>query len=143
MRALLATAALAVLLVVGGVRPAAADARLGVGADYWWARRGVFGLTLAVDTHLARHLAVGGRFGAALIVSDPHVAVPIDLQLRVPIQRIYLEMSAGPWIFFEGDPVRAHVAFGFGIASRAVSFGVELGWLDPSTIIGVRLSFHL
>lgn len=126
-------------------RPATAAVQLGLGADYWFEpERGEFQLTLAVDTPLLRHLALGGRFGAALFTSPDRVAVPIDLRLRVRLQGLYLEGLVGPWILFdEPDPVRAHAAFGFGLAAAGVQLGVEVGYLHPSTLAGLRLAFRI
>jgi hypothetical protein len=125
--------------------PAAASVELGLGADYWIEPAdGAFQLTLAADTPLARALTVGGRFGVLFLSSAPAVGVPIDLRLRVHLQRLYMEGLVGPWFLFDRpDPVRAHVAFGFGILARGVTFGVEVGWLDPSTLVGIRLGFRI
>lgn len=125
--------------------PAAASVELGLGADYWVAPEGGgFQLTLAVDTPLARALTIGGRFGALVLTSPNQFGVPVDLRLRVRVQRVYFEGLVGPWFLFdEPDPVRAHVAFGFGLLASGVLFGLEVGWLDPSTIIGLRLAFRL
>src|SRR5262245_12886503 len=123
--------------------PALAFIRLGVGADYWVDRSGEFNLTLAALAPLTRELAVGGRFGA-LIATDPATAgIPLDLQFRASISRLYLEVSVGPWILFTDRPVRAHAAFGFGLQARSIAFGIEVGWLDPNALLGVRLSFKL
>lgn len=121
-----------------------ASIRLGLGADYWVDRSGEFNLTLAALAPLTRHLAVGARFGA-LIATDPTTAgVPLDLQLRASISQLYLEGSVGPWILFtDYRPVRAHAAFGFGLQARSISFGLEVGWLDPRALLGVRLGFRL
>lgn len=136
---------LATLALLLWGRPAGAAVELGLGADYWTApQRGEFQLTLAADTALARHIAVGGRFGALLTSGPSGVGVPIDLRLRVRIQRLYLEGLVGPWILFdEPDPVRIHVAFGFGLASGGLLFGLEVGYLDPSALVGLRLAFRL
>ena len=67
----------------------------------------------------------------------------LDLVLHAGFSRAYLEFLAGPWILFAHDPVRAHIAAGFGLRARAVTVGLELGWLDPRAIIGLRVSFAL
>ncbi len=123
----------------------ASEVRLGLGADYWVNRLGLFNLTLAVDGNLTRHLSLGGRAGA-LVTSLPNTfGIPLDLQFRALLgdSRVYLEAMAGPWILFTSDPVRAHAAFGFGLATRSVDVGLELGWLDPGPIVGVRVAFNL
>jgi len=123
--------------------PALASIRFGLGADYWIDRSGEFNLTLAALAPLTRVLAAGVRFGA-LIATEPTTAgVPLDLQLRASIARLYLEASAGPWILFTDRPVRAHAAFGFGLQARSVSFGIEVGWLDPNALLGVRFGLNL
>lgn len=125
--------------------PAAASTELGLGADYWVdPRGGEFQLTLAVDAPLARALTVGGRFGAMVITAPNDFGVPLDFRLRAKVQRVYLEGLVGPWILFgERSPVRAHVAFGFGILAPGLTFGFEVGWLDPSTLVGLRLAFRI
>ena len=139
---LLRSAVLGLALWAG---PASASTELGLGAD-WWVEpeAGGFQLTLAVDTPLAKSLTLGGRFGVLLLTSPTEFGVPVDLRLRVKLQRLYLDFLVGPWFLFdEPDPVRAHVAFGFGLLASGITFGLEVGWLDPSTIIGLRLGFRL
>lgn len=125
--------------------PAAASTELGLGADYWVAPEGGgFQLTLALDTHLAKALTIGGRFGALILTSPNEFGVPVDLRLRVRLQRFYIDGLVGPWFLFdEPDPVRAHVAFGFGLLASGFTFGLEVGWLDPSTLLGLRIAFRL
>ncbi len=138
------SALLAVGLALWAV-PASASVELGLGADYWTGpQSGEFQLTLAVDTPLARHLTIGGRFGAMVITAPNEFGVPVDFRLRVHVQRVYFEGLVGPWFLFdEPDPVRAHVAFGFGLFARGITFGLEVGYLEPSTLIGLRLAFRL
>lgn len=135
----------AVLVAAIALAPARADAaslRLGLGANYWFTQQGVFDVDLAVTARVAPILSVGGRFGAALVTNGPVLAVPLDLLLHFPIERLYLEAMAGPWIFFEGDAVRAHVAIGFGLTSGPISVGLEAGYLDPRGIIGARFGYR-
>ncbi len=126
-------------------RPAAAGTALGLGADYLLdPHDGALMLTLAAETPLARHLTVGGRFGAMLISGPTRVGVPIDLRLRARFSGLYLEGLVGPWfVFNDGDVLRFHGALGFGILARSVSFGLEVGYMDPTAMIGVRLAFPL
>lgn len=141
-RSLLAAAALAALAAPGLAR---ARAEIGLGAD-WIVdpHDGEFQLTLAVDTPLARHVSLGARFGG-MWLADPHVfGAPIDGRLRIRAGRVYAEGLVGPWFVFEGsDPVRFHGAFGFGVLTRALTFGFELGWFGSSPIAGVRVAFPL
>ncbi|HSN92076.1 MAG TPA: hypothetical protein VLS93_12675 [Anaeromyxobacteraceae bacterium] len=144
---LLASFGLAALL---WSRPAEASVQLGLGADYWFDPEvGALQLTLAADTYLARHATIGARFGA-VVTSDPsgtsdvgEVGVPIDLRLRIRGRRLYFDGLVGPWIFFEGDAFRIHAGLGFGLLSGSMSFGLEVGWVDPTPIAGIRLAFRL
>ena len=134
---------LAVALALAWARPAAASAALGLGADYLVdPSEGAFQLTLAADTPLVRHVSIGARFGAMLVSGPSRLGVPLDARLRIHIQRVYLDGLIGPWIVFKDDPaVRFHGGVGFGIASRGVQLGLEVGYLDPTTTIGLRLAF--
>jgi hypothetical protein len=122
----------------------AANLRLGLGADYWFTERATFQLTLGVDTHLAGPLHIGGRFGVQLLTEPGGVGVPLDLVLRAIVaRRVYLEGLFGPWITFgESEVIRAHAAFGFGIQAGALSFGLEVGYLSPEPVIGLRLGYR-
>ena len=124
---------------------AAAEASigLGLGADAWLNRGGEFNLTLAPHLSLAPGVSVGGRLGVLVATSPAVAGIPLDLQLRVAVQRIYFEGSAGPWILFTDTPFRFHGAFGLGFQSGPLSFGVEVGWLDPNALLGVRLGIRL
>lgn len=139
------TVPLAVAAVLLACPPASAAVKLGLGADYWAPGGGVFELTLGIDTPLARHVHIGGRFGALVATSPNTFGVPLDLELRILFGRgrVYAEGLLGPWIFFSGDPVRAHVAFGFGLQSGSLSFGLEVGYLTPSPIAGLKLAFRI
>jgi hypothetical protein len=134
---------LAAALALAWARPAAASVALGLGADYLVdPSEGAFQLTLAADTPLARHVSVGARFGAMLVSGPSRLGVPLDARLRIRMQRVYLEGLIGPWIVFKDDPaVRFHGAIGFGVVSRGVQLGLEVGYLDPTAMIGLRLAF--
>lgn len=120
----------------------AANIRLGLGADYWFVKSATFQFTLGVETHLAGPLFLGGRFGAMLVSSPNTLGVPIDLVLHAKLTRqFYIEGLAGPWILFEGDTIRAHGAFGFGLQSGKLTFGVEVGYITPKPSIGLRLGY--
>jgi hypothetical protein len=135
--------ALAVGVVLAPKSAQAAYYRLGLGADYWFEKSGLFNLTLGVYEPVVRHFSVGGRFGAAYVTDPSTVALPLDLVLHGDIGRMYLEGVVGPWIFFTGTAVRAHVGAGFGLHTRHLSVGLELAYLDPNAIIGLRLAFPL
>lgn len=122
----------------------AADVRVGLGADYWIDESAAFNFTLGVETRITGPLSVGARFGAALITDGNDVGVPLDIILRANIarNRVYIEGMAGPWLVFgRGDAFRAHAAFGFGLQGQAASIGIEVGYLNPNPIIGLRLGY--
>jgi hypothetical protein len=123
--------------------PALASVRLGFGADYWFDRAAEFNFTLGLLGTLTREVSAGVRFGALVVTGPATAGIPLDLQLRVALSKLYLEGSAGPWILFTDRPVRAHAAFGFGLQTRTVSFGIELGWLDPAALLGLRLGLRI
>ena len=144
MRARNSLALLATLAVLGFARPAAASVDFGLGADWIRGGTGEFNLTLGVDTFIARRVSVGGRFGAAFFDGSGSMGVPIDGRLRVHIRRVYLEGMVGPWFIFDsGKLFHFHGAFGFGIESRNVAFGLELGVLGDATMLGLRLAFPI
>lgn len=145
------TLGLALLVAtLAGSQAFATPVRLNLGADDWVDVTGEFNLTLAVSAPLTRAFSIGGRFGALITSSPTVVGVPLDLDLRLAPRRtpIYAEFLVGPWILFQNDAyrdnaVRAHVAFGFGYRSRVVELGIEVGYLDPKPIFGLRVGFVL
>lgn len=136
-----------VLLLAGlmGLVPGNAAASIGVGfgADYWFNGTSEFNFTAAPMLSLTPGVSVGGRFGLLLVGSPATAGVPLDAQLRISIQQLYLEGSFGPWIFFADHPFHTHAAFGFGWQIGLISLGVEAGWLDPNAIMGARLGLRL
>jgi hypothetical protein len=134
-----------VLAVLLRAAPAVAmGSEFGLGADYVADdNAGAFLGTVALDTALARHTTLGARFGLALESGPSRLALPLDARLRFRIRRIYLEGLAGAWIFFKGnDKLRFHAAAGGGLVlNRSVRLGLELGYLDPSSMIGARVAF--
>lgn len=142
MRTVLAAAAFALLVLA---RPAHAGAALGLGAD-WLVdpAEGELQLTVAADTRLVRHVTLGVRFGMMYFGDTQYVGAPIDGRLRLRVGRIYAEGLVGPWFVFGGrDTVRLHGAFGFGVHTRSLAFGFEVGWVDPTPLIGFRVTFPL
>jgi hypothetical protein len=137
------------LILVAGVcaaQPARAATVLRLGGDYLLdGGPALFSLTLGVDTPLARSVTIGGRFGALLTTSPTTGGVPIDLTLRFSPGRVYLEGLFGPWIFFSGDTLRAHGGAGFGLYTRTVEVGLEIGWLSgfSRTMLGGRIGFRI
>ncbi len=124
--------------------PCPAETRLGLGGDYLTDNHGMFQLTLSVDTPLARAIAVGGRVGA-LLTSGPVFGAPADIFLRLNLGRVYVDGLIGPWFFFSGgDAIRLHGGLGFGLLTRGMSFGLEVGGLSPGgALIGARLAFRI
>lgn len=135
---------LALAVFLAPERSEAADFRLNLGADYQIDSGAFFSLTGTVDFVFVGPLSIGTRFGALLATQPNTLAVPLDLSLRFNPRRtpLYLEVLGGPWIFFEGDTFRAHGAFGFGYQGRSVSFGLEIGYLEPKPHIGLRLGWR-
>ena len=132
-------------LLLALARPAQAGAALGLGADWLTdPKAGEFQFTVAADTPLLRHVSLGVRFGMMYFGDGQYVGAPIDGRLRIRGRRLYAEGLAGPWIVFGGnDTLRLHAAFGFGLYSRSLTFGFEVGWVDPTPVIGVRVTFPL
>jgi hypothetical protein len=129
----------------GSAPQSSSNVALGLGADYLVDPEiGEFQLTLAWETHLAQMLTAGFRAGA-LLTSDPSkVGAPIDFRLRLRTQRLYFDGLVGPWLIFDsGDTLRFHGALGFGLLAGAMSLGLEVGSLDHSGMVGLRLAFSL
>ncbi len=142
-RRLLLSVALAIARL-GSARAASASVNLGVGADWVEHGSGEFNLTLGADSFLARNLSLGGRAGVAFFDRGHHVAVPTDFRLRLHVQRIYFEGLVGPWFIFDSDDLfHFHGAFGFGLESGGLAFGLEVGRLSDITLVGLRLQFRL
>jgi hypothetical protein len=118
---------------------------LGLGADYLVDPEvGEFQLTLAYESHLARMLTAGVRAGVLLTGDPTKVGAPIDFRLRLRTHRLYFDGLVGPWLVFDsGDTLRFHGALGFGLLTGAMSLGLEVGALDHTGMIGLRLGFSL
>jgi hypothetical protein len=128
----------------GFARPAQASVNLGLGADWIQHGNGEFNLTLGADSFIARRLSIGGRAGVAFFNDGHDLGIPIDFLLKIHVQRIYFEGLVGPWILINSsDRFVFHAAFGFGIESGDIDFGLEVGSLDQSTLLGLRLAFRL
>jgi hypothetical protein len=135
---------LALAVLLAPERSEAADFRLTLGADYQIDSGPFFHLTGAVDFVFVGPLSIGARFGALLATQANTLGIPLDLSLRFRPGRtpLYLELLGGPWIFLEGDAFRGHGAFGFGYQGRSVSFGLEVGYLEPRPHVGLRLGWR-
>jgi len=150
LRIVLVLATLAALALPGAAEARRRAARgggtsLGLGADYLVDPEvGELQLTLAAETAIARRVSVGARFGAMFLSGPDRVGVPIDGRLRIRGARLYAEGLVGPWIVFgDDDTVRLHAAFGFGLLAGSLSVGFEVGWLDPTSMVGVRVAFPI
>jgi hypothetical protein len=106
---------------------------------------GVFSLGLAVESGLGRRVSVGARFGGMITTSPTSGGIPLDVFLRIRVNRAYIEGVGGPWIFFSnGDVVRGHVAVGLGLLARDLEFGAEVGFVSPDwTQLGLRIGLRL
>lgn len=121
----------------------AANVRVGLGANYWIDQSATFDFTLGVEGHVAGPVFAGARFGAMLVTDGNDIGIPLDVYLRANIARsVYIEGLVGPWLVFDrGDALRAHGAFGFGLQGRSASIGIEVGYLDPDPIIGLKFGY--
>jgi hypothetical protein len=135
---------LAVLTLPGLTRPAQASVNLGLGADWIEGGSKDFNLTLGADSFLTRNLSLGGRAGVAFFDNSHDVGIPVDLRLKLHVQRIYFEGLVGPWFIIDSnDLFEFHAAFGFGIEAGNIAFGLEVGQLSHATMVGLRLLFRL
>ncbi|RMG16135.1 MAG: hypothetical protein D6729_11360 [Deltaproteobacteria bacterium] len=109
-------------------------------------RGGIFDADLAVETPLARAISVGGRFGVFVATRPDLVGVPLDLSLRLRFARgrAWLSGRGGLYLNFGGGSVLlGHVAIAFGLATRSLTVGLEVAYLEPSPLIGLRLGWRL
>jgi len=144
MRARLGLSVLSLLAFLALARPAEASVTLGLGADWLEGGTGELNLTLGADSFLARNISLGGRAGAAFFDNSHNVGIPIDLSLKVHIERIYFQGLVGPWILLDSNNLfQFHGAFGFGLESGSILFGAEVGRLSHATMLGLRLGFRL
>jgi hypothetical protein len=143
MRTVRSFTAVAALALAMASAPAEAAVRLGLGGDWSPSYGGEFNLTLGVDARIARQVAIGGRFGG-MVTASALLGAPIDFELRVDLGRVYVGGLLGPWLVFDaGFPIRLHGAFEFGLEVGNLSFGLELGYLHPSAIGGLRVAFRI
>jgi hypothetical protein len=135
-------AGLVLALALFSATPAEATrVRLGLGANYWFVEEAVFDLTLGFTVPIVDRLSVGGRLGVGFVTGGNTVALPIDLVVRLGVSRFYFEGVAGPWVFFEGDNLAGHAAFGMGVVAGNWSFGGEIGYLEPRAILGAKIAY--
>lgn len=134
--------ALVVLFVP--LRSEAAQVRLTLGADYHFDQQALFELMGSVDFHIAGPLYLGPRIGLGAVTRENGITLPLDLDLRLAPRSapVYVELLLGPWIFFQGDTLRAHGAVGFGYQGRSFNIGIEVGYLDPAATLGLRVGWR-
>ena len=134
----------ALAVVFASSRSEAAQVRLTLGADYHFDRGALFELMGSVDFHIAGPLSLGPRIGLAAVTRENGVALPLDLDLRLSPRGapVYLDVLLGPWIFFQGDTLRAHAALGFGYQGRSFGIGLEVGYLEPAPLLGLRVGWR-
>jgi len=141
------TLPLAVLAALAVALPArATPISLRLGADALLnGGPGVFSLGLGLESGLGKRVSVGARFGGLITTSPTTGGIPLDVFLRVRVNRVYVEGVGGPWIFFSnGDTVRGHVAGGLGLLMHDWEFGAEVGFLSPDrTQLGLRIGVRL
>jgi hypothetical protein len=141
-RRLTAATALAAALAA---TPSQAGVKLELGGDWAWAYGGLFDLALGVYGPIAKHIQVGGRFGG-LVTAYGAFGAPIDFELHANLGegRVYVGGLLGPWLMFDGGfPIRFHGAFEFGLHAGPLSFGLEIGYLHPGAIAGLRIAFRI
>jgi len=148
----LARARLAGLFLSLTVALAAAPARatevaVGVGADVWTAGNasGLFSFTADVLFTAVPGLELGARSGLFFVTAGSlgtgTAGIPLDLQIRGVVSHFYLEGLFGPWFFFSGTVVRAHVGMGFGWETGPIRIGAEVAYLTGGAEFGVRFAF--
>ena len=144
---MLRTLPLAALAAVAIALPArATPISLRLGADALLnGGPGVFSLGLGLESGLGKRVSVGARLGGLITTSPTTGGIPLDVFLRVRVNRIYFEGVGGPWIFFSnGDTVRGHIAGGLGLLMHDWEFGAEVGYLSPDrTQLGLRIGVRL
>jgi hypothetical protein len=146
-RAMRAMRIFLLVLALGAVpsTASAVEIRLGLGAHYWFERAGLFDLSLGVNGRIVGPLYVGGRVGAAITSAGPNAVIPIDLVIGVVVVEglLYIEGVGGPWIAIDtGDTLRGHGALGFGFMRGMFWVGLEVGYLEPDAILGLRLGLR-
>jgi hypothetical protein len=124
-----------------------AEVAVGVGADVWTAGNasGLFSVTADLLFTATPGLELGARSGVFFVtpgsLGTNTAGIPVDFQLRGVVGKFYLEGLAGPWFFFSGTAVRAHVGMGFGLRSGPLRLGAEVAYLTGGAQFGVRLAF--
>ena len=125
----------------------ATEVAVGVGVDLWTAgsSSAVFSFTADPLWTLFEGLEVGARTGLFFVtpgsLGTGAAGIPLDVQIRGVVGHFYIEGLAGPWFFFTGDVVRAHVAMGFGWQTGPIRLGAEVAYLTGGAQLGARFAF--
>ena len=133
---------LGALVVLGFARPADASVNLGLGADWIEGGTGELNLTLGADSFLARNISVGGRAGVAFFGDSNTIAIPLDVRLKLHLQRIYFQGLVGPWFMIDARTSSASTAPSASASSRAASTSASRsgpqGRDDAGAAVGVQ-----
>jgi hypothetical protein len=146
-RARLASCALFLGVALGAAPASAIEVAVGVGADVWTAGNasGLFSFTADVLFTAVPGLELGARSGLFFVTAGSlgtgTAGIPLDAQVRGVVGPFYLEGLFGPWFFFSGTVVRAHVGMGFGWQSGPLRIGAEVAYLTGGAEFGVRFAF--
>ena len=137
-------ALLALGVVLAPNRSEAVPIRLTLGADYHINRGALFDVFGAVDFNISGPLSVGPRVGLLVTSVDNGFGIPLDLNLRLSPRSapVYVDLLLGPWLFFQGDSLRAHAALGFGYQGHSFGIGLEVGYLEPAPHVGLRAGWR-
>jgi hypothetical protein len=125
----------------------ASEVAVGVGADIWTAggSSGLFSFTADFLWTALPGFELGARSGLFFVtpgsLDSGTAGIPLDIQLRGVVGAFYLEGMAGPWFFFSGTVVRAHVGMGFGWRSGPFRIGAEVAYLTGGAELGARFAF--
>ena len=137
------------LLGALAVVPRSAQAQefdLGFGADFWTAGSGAGLFTFGLDAlwRVAPGFQLGLKPGLLLTTaSDAQAGIPLDFKFRLTVGRVYVDGFAGPWFFFKGTVVRAHVGMGAGFRFGRILVGGEVSYLTDGATFGGRIAFQL
>jgi hypothetical protein len=146
-RARLAGLFLSLTVALAAAPAPATEVAVGVGADVWTAGNasGLFSFTADVLFTAVPGLELGARSGLFFVTAGSlgtgTAGIPLDLQIRGVVSHFYLEGLFGPWFFFSGTVVRAHVGMGFGWETGPIRIGAEVAYLTGGAEFGVRFAF--
>ena len=136
-----------VVLFAAAVEARGAEVDLGVGADVWTAGNvsGIFSFNAGFLFGVVPSFELGLRTGVFIVtpgsLGTTTGGIPLDLELRGLIRNLYIEGVVGPWFFFAGPAVRAHVGLGFGWRGGPLRFGAEVAYLTDGAQFGLRFAF--